>query len=111
VASWTDANVSKESAALISQLHSAAYSKTPVTTVYRSPSRRHTQQDVNFEDKLSKKKKKLSQRRVTGVQEEWQQISYFSVTQMDASDQLQCSFTLSRNRINTPTNFTGDIWE
>jgi len=57
VASWTDANVSKESAALISQLHSAAYSKTPVTTVYRSPSRRHTQQDVNFEDKLSKKKK------------------------------------------------------
>jgi hypothetical protein len=60
VDSWTDAKVSKESAALNSQLHSAAYSKTSFTTVYPSPSRRHTQEDVNFEGKLCKKKKKLS---------------------------------------------------
>ena len=55
VASWTDAKVSKECAALNSQLHSAAYSKTSVTTLYHSPLRRHTQEDVNFKEKFSQR--------------------------------------------------------
>jgi hypothetical protein len=54
VASWTDAKVWKESAALNSQFHSAGYSRTPVTTVYLSSTRRHTQEDVNVEEKFCK---------------------------------------------------------
>jgi hypothetical protein len=55
VASWTDAKVWKESAALNSQLHSASYSRTSVTTVYLSSTRRHTQEDVNVDEKICKK--------------------------------------------------------